>query len=247
MKQLMGGILVLTLVGCGMVSEKPYRHLDSQYDGTLPFNLVIGTRAAPELLPPGPGAGVWNSEAASFENKVLKSSAQAYLKTGNAREAHGADAVATFAHYFSNTGDDFSLDVESMRNDLPSVQELWSELAEGVLQQIAGISLSNFTFTSDAAALGHIAKEESENWYLAIAGYSYWVSGDVSTEAGQRRVEMTLHIWDRYDWDPGVVVPINTPLGVINIDQDRVGAFHRQGLAREYDSVGSLVEVLEGR
>ena len=85
-----------------------------------------------------------------------------------------------------------------------------------------------------------IARSESENWYLAIAGFSFWISGHIEVGAtGDISGQVQFNLWDRYDWDPGTVIPISTPFGRIDIDQDRVGEFHRQGLAKEFDTRAS--------
>ena len=125
--------------------------------------------------------------------------------------------------------------------DVPRVQSLYDELLVQLKNEALTQREGKTLFTLKDAKVSTIDRAESENWYLAVAGFSYWISGDVDIDAnGQIIGRVTLGFWDRYDWDPGVVIPIPTPFGQINVDQDRVGEFHRQGLAKEYDSVGSL-------
>ena len=50
------------------------------------------------------------------------------------------------------------------------------------------------------------------------------------------RARLRLHVYDRYNWDGGKSV---TLFGIKITDQF-MGEFHRQGLAREFDCVGSV-------
>ncbi|MET0387542.1 MAG: hypothetical protein ABW321_16345, partial [Polyangiales bacterium] len=49
-------------------------------------------------------------------------------------------------------------------------------------------------------------------------------------------LDFRYKVFDRYNWDRGKKVTILT----VKVTDDFMGEFHRQGLAREYDCVGSV-------
>ena len=235
-------LALVPLVGCG---ENPSASLQDQsrFQADSPF--VIGTNEAPPLKAPGPGAGEWNSEPASPLNVMIARMMPGFLASPSTREQWGEEAAATFAHYFENTGDDFTVDPARLLVEVPRLDALLRDLESHIhtfaLETAAAEDEGLWLFASKEAQSDIITREESENWYLAVNAYSWYVTGRIEKTLGtEPKVEWSWHIWDRYDWDPGVRVPIDTPLGRIVLDQDRVGEFHRQGLAKEFTTVGSL-------
>ncbi len=228
-------LATLTLLGCGSAEQNSVLKVRTS---TL---FEWGTQKTPELVPPGPGAGEWNSETARLDNIALARSAKTYLATGDARTRYGVEAAGTFLQYFKNDGKDYAVQLEKLVADVPRIQALYDDLLVQLKNEALTLGEGKTLFTLKDAKVSTVDRSESENWYLAVAGFSYWISGDIEIDAeGQIAGRVTLGLWDRYDWDPGVVIPIPTPFGEINVDQDRVGEFHRQGLAKEYSTVGSL-------
>jgi len=225
----------LVFLGCG--GNQKITKLNSNTASLFEW----GVEKVPDLTPPGPGAGEWNSEPASLDNIALARSAKIYLASSDARNRYGIEAAETFLQYFKNNGENYSVVLPRLLADVPRVQALYDELLDQLKEEALIQSEGNTFFTLKEARVSTIERAESENWYLAVAGFSYWISGDIAIEKdGRVSGRITLGFWDRYDWDPGVVIPIPTPFGQVDVDQDRVGEFHRQGLAKEYDSVGSL-------
>ncbi len=200
--------------------------------------LVLGSQLDPELTA-GPGAGVWNSEPKSFENRIIAESALKFLATGEARRQWGDEAAGTFHHYFENNGRDYKINVSKMLKEVPSLQEKYEACLALIDELAAPLADGEYMFTTKEAGAGAVSRQESENWYLAVAGYRFWIKGTIAVVDGTASIAPTFNIWDRYDWDPGVKIPIDTPLGRIIIDQERVGEFHRQGLAKEFNSFGT--------
>ena len=85
---------------------------------------------------------------------------------------------------------------------------------------------------------------ESPDWFFGIGGYTRWGKGEatISTNTIDRHyeVEFVYCFYDRYNWDGGKSVHF----GNIEVTDEFMGEFHRQGLAREYDCVGSLTRKL---
>jgi hypothetical protein len=227
-------LAVLTAAGCGRTDRGSSALKD---DNEL---FVWDTDAAPELRA-GPGAGEWNSERPRPDNVVLARSAKSYLGTSDARQRYGDEAAGTFRHYFDNDGAVYAVSLPKLLNDVPRVFALYENLMKQARAAVTARSRGTHLFSMREAAVTSIDRAEDENWYLAVAGFSYWISGSlVLGDDDSVGGTVTLHLWDRYDWDPGVVIPISTPFGRVDVDQDRVGEFHRQGLAREFDTTGSL-------
>jgi len=159
----------------------------------------------------------------------------------------GKEAADSFSHYFDNNGTDFTIEPSRLFGEVPKAAAIHAEARRSVLALMelmrADLKAGDYRFASLAAGASVVSKAESNNWYLAVAAYSWFVTGEATvTESGDVHGSWSWHLWDRYDWDPGVSVPVDTPLGTIRIDQDRVAQFHRQGLAREFTTVGSITE-----
>lgn len=203
------------------------------------LKLILGSQRDPQIES-RPGAGEWNSETKSFENRIVAKSALKFFATEQARQQWGDEAATALHHYFENNGRDLRLDVSKLIQDVSSVKEKF-ELSRQLAKDLSlGLSDGIYLFTSEQAGTGLITKEDSENWYLAVAGYCFWIKGKIVIADGKTNITSEFTIWDRYDWDPGVQVQIDTPIGPIVVDQDRIGEFHRQGLAKEFNFFGSI-------
>ena len=217
-------------------------------DGGLVY--VAGTRAAPPLRAPGPGAGAWNSTPWTMTLWSEAQAIRAYLATDFARQKYGREACEAFSHYFDNTGLIWTFDAGKLGQDVPHVGAVMdreiaraAEFAREIAREITGANNGRTVteFTSREALPGRVERAQSLNWYLAVADFSYYVTGRVERDAcghGCARAEIIFHVWDRYDWDPGPIVRIHTPAGPVDVDQDHVGEFHRQGIAKEFTSLG---------
>lgn len=197
----------------------------------------------PDLSRPvNAGAGVWKSQPATLKMRLEAAAVRTYLATSYARNKYGEEATGALRHYFSNTGLAWEFDGEKLLRDVPAVSELVeSEIGQAAdfASSMSGDDVMNFSST---AALGsRIRREDNLNWYLAIGSFQYYITGQVDPSgcAGScRRVTVYFHFHDRYDWDAGPVVNLQTPAGVVRVDQRHIGEFHRQGLAREFTSIG---------
>lgn len=223
------------LHGCGA-------NLSSSLHGrSASENFRWGNTTPPELNPPGPGAGEWNSELPTLENIMLAKAAKGYLASPGAAQRYGVEAAGTFGHYFDNDGRDYSVALERLLKAVPRVANLYEVLIAELEAAAVTFLPGQYQFSMHVPRVSAIERSEDENWYLAVNGFSYWISGSIAVD--DARVigkNIVLHLWDRYDWDPGVEIPINTPLGPITVDQERVGEFHRQGLAKEFSTVAQV-------
>jgi hypothetical protein len=96
-----------------------------------------------------------------------------------------------------------------------------------------------FQVTTDWAGY-YATKDESWDWYYGVGGYSYAYGAEVTVTQGadgqpQVEVNYQMHVFDRYNWDPGKVVTI---LGQTVADAS-LGELHQAGLAHEYEIRGT--------
>ncbi|MCC7338680.1 MAG: peptidoglycan-binding protein [Pirellulaceae bacterium] len=105
-----------------------------------------------------------------------------------------------------------------------------------------------------------IATANYGSWYYAVNGFQYWGMATVfvTMENGVKTYQMhfTFNIYDRYNWDLGeksITIDLtdygapDTNNNLITVDDQTVGEFVRQGLAREFDTRGAFVEIISWR
>lgn len=195
-------------------------------------------------ITPDPGAGAWNSEPTTAEMVAKKAAIIAIL--GAAYAVVGDDAANHMAHYLRGSGNDYTIDLADLLDDVTGEKELYNrELAEAKRYVETCGRTGRFEITSNSARGGYIQQKENRNWYFAVGGYSAWGKGiaDVTTNAaGQKsyKLEFEYKFYDRYNWDGGKSV---TLFGQ-TITDAFMGRFHREGLAREFDMRGSVKETV---
>jgi hypothetical protein len=154
--------------------------------------------------------------------------------------AIGWDATKNMEHYFGNSGDDLTLNIESMIRDVKGERDVY--LAELLMarQFCQTLPVGTHQITSASTSGGYAKKSESWNWFFATGGYSSWGKGRVvvTKVANDFNYELDFeyHFFDRYNWDGGKSVTI---FGV-TITDAFMGRFHREGLAKEYDMYGTM-------
>jgi LysM domain-containing protein len=199
-------------------------------------NYTLGT-ADPKLTP-DPGAGVWASKSKTaktlaFKAMILEILPEAYFIVGD-------DATKHMQHYLNNIGTTYTIDLKGMLDDVKSAKKYQeAELAEAqafVETLPAGVH----QITSQNVTNGYNYKSENWNWFFAIGGYSLWGKGTARVSIvgplANYTLDFELKFYDRYNWDGGKSV---TLLG-ITITDETMGELHRQGLAKEFDCIGSL-------
>jgi RHS repeat-associated protein len=185
-----------------------------------------------------PGAGKWNSEPWTMSMWSLKQSIQVGI---TAVWIGMPDAVAHLRHYFDESGSDYTIRLQTMIDDVPSAKNLYN--GEMSLAQVFVESLSDgkHTITSGSPSGGYNRKEENWNWFYAVGGYSAWGKGNATACKGEYTLEFEYKFHDRYNWDAGKSVTI---MGKEVSDQF-MGEFHRQGLAKEFEMLGSVKKTIK--
>ena len=195
----------------------------------------------PRIIP-DKGAGIWNSKPTEILMQVKKAGIIQVL--GPAYVLIGDDAVKHMAHYLNNTGNPLTIDLEGMVAEVPSAKILFEREVQRIKLYVQQLPSGTFDVTSTHAVNGYNGKGESPNWFFAVGGYSVWTKGKatiVGTGPGHEcKLELEYKFYDRYNWDGGKHVYI----AGIEITDEAMGEFHRQGIAKEYDEVGSFRRTL---
>ncbi len=199
-------------------------------------NYRIGTDDP--TLKPDPGAGAWNSVPKQLKYRLLGAEIVNHLP--HAAAVVGIDAAKNMLHYFGNTGADLTIDLAKMLQDVPAAQDAFNTEYWAARKFVESLPPGIHAITSEKVTHGYNAKADGVNWYFAIGGYSVWGKGtaDVASVGGAASylLDFEFKFFDRYNWDAGKSV---TLFGV-TITDSFMGEFHRQGLAREFNCVGSL-------
>lgn len=192
-----------------------------------------------------PGAGAWDSRPLTFSAATQAAGIIAAINSGATDVYPGPNATKHMKHYFGNTGRDYTIDLEGMIRSTNRAKQAMVAEANQAFRFIQLLPPGTHRFTSKSAESSYNYQNETNDWFFAIGGYSYWGKGIATvTEAGGPRryeVEFHYHFFDRYNWDGGKEVRLPNPLGdPIVITDEFMGEFHRQGLAREFDCYGKV-------
>ncbi|KAL9103481.1 MAG: hypothetical protein Q9163_001477 [Psora crenata] len=184
----------------------------------------------------GDGIGPYDSQDAGIGDRLDK--AKFYAVAVAAGELNLVNAERGMRHYLGNSGDDLNVSPEAMMNGLPKFRESVKVLAQNeaaaAYKTIAGAT-GEKAFSSRWGNF-YATKDMSWDWYFAIGGYSYSVTGVVTkTSGGTGSLKYRVHVFDRYNWDSGKSVDI----GPFHFEDTELGNLHLKGLAKEYTVRGS--------
>ncbi len=199
-------------------------------------NYEIGTADLAVL--PDPAEPRWNTRPAEASYRTLWAAIWQVLP--HAYATIGDDAVKHMAHYLSNTGRPYTIDLEGMIDEVPRARNRFKAEVAQARMFAEKLPAGNYPIRSRNSQGSYNYKEENWNWFFAIGGYKSWGCGDlvIRDDSGSRRYQLDFEykLHDRYNWDKGKSVTI---VG-ITVTDEFMGEFHRQGLAQHFDCIGSI-------
>ncbi|TDC99287.1 hypothetical protein E1292_32415 [Nonomuraea deserti] len=140
------------------------------------------------------------------------------------------EAADTFKHYMDGSGDDYHIDYDKAYRDDKLIRDAVDaeirraqENAERLYRESGR---QNFQMTGEPT---QIKETETKNWEFALGRHSIWGSADVRVDGNQATMDITVHAYDRYNF--------NREDKWINQDN---GRFETLGWARSYDTHGGL-------
>jgi hypothetical protein len=237
--------------------------LQGAYEGTLRAyakgfpTTASGFRPPPDEQTPIPGPPpepTPDGGAGEFDSDPWYSKTDDYLFESIAYDAADAaeligytDAARHLRHYLGASGEDLNVDPDHIMRDVNSFQQAVDQTAASEINRIAAEAAASGQYGTPVQFTtpwqGHyLTKEEDANWFYAMGGIQYSVSGVVTVHppeepGGQPRVEVDYqtNVWDRYNWDEGK----ETNIGPITISDEQMAELHRAGVAQEYDMTGT--------
>jgi hypothetical protein len=197
--------------------------------------------------PTDPGAGDHGSDPwyTTVDDRIMKALAN---DAATFADAIGwTHAAAHLRHYLDNSGADLTVSPDQIGRDVPSFQGKVDQTMAAEMRRITAEAQASGTYGQpvqfSSGWRGHyIGPEQSKDWYYAMGGVQYSVTGVATVHppdhpGGQSRVEMDYktHVFDRYNWDGGK----QTQIGPFTITDDEMAEMHRAGVAQEFNMSGS--------
>lgn len=182
---------------------------------------------------------LYGSDVASFEDFMSSEKWKATLAGAGLMRPDLSDATEAYAHYWSNTGDDWFFDYEKAYRDDSGVradidQQIAS--AQKAAEELIGIGNSSFSFTGQPSTTSHYPA--TENWQKAIGGHQQWSSGNVIVYGGTATMTVTVHADDHYNFNRGQADIAS------NVPDEENGRFAEIGWAKPFDSSGSVTRTV---
>lgn len=195
--------------------------------------------ADPPKAATGDGIGPYASQPASWHDKLDKAK---FVSVAVAAGAIGlVNAERNLHHYLANDGSDLAIPPEKILGGLPQLRNAVKALAQNQATaaykrvSASGGGPGERAFSSPWKNF-YATKDQSLDWFFALGGFSYSVTGVVvRSGVGAGSLKYQVHIFDRYNWDAGKSVDI----GPFHFEDTELGNLHLKGLAREYTVRGT--------
>jgi RHS repeat-associated protein len=196
------------------------------------------------IYSPDKGSGKWNSERGSFGLRLHTMLLSDALLTSSF--VYWPDAMAHLSHYFSNTGTDYTIRFSKMIDDVPAVKSAFNSelnMARKFAETVRVPHRNNYSFliTSQEMYPGVNDPSFDKNWYYAVGSHWTWGKGVVVVCGDKYTLEFEYKFRDTYNWDAGKDVTISG----VTIGDEQMGAFHKWGVAREFEMFGSVKKTVK--
>lgn len=203
--------------------------------------------APPPNPPTDPGAGEHGSDPWYSRGDDL------FMRDAAGTAAMFADGIgwthasAHLRHYLDNSGTDLAVSPDEMMRDVDRFRSEVDKTTAAEMRRIAADAEANGTYGKPTQFSSewkgeYIGPEDSKDWYYAMGGVQYSVTGVATAHppeqpGGEPRIEMDYktHVFDRYNWDGGK----ETDIGPVTISDDSMAEMHRAGVAQEFNMSGS--------
>jgi hypothetical protein len=194
-----------------------------------------------------PGAGKHGSDSwwTTFDDRIMKNLAEdAAVFADTIGWTHAAHNLQ---HYLDNSGDPLTVDPDEIGRDVSDFQHKVDQTVTGQMRRLATEAAASGNYgTPVPFSTGwndyYLGPEKSKDWYYAMGGIQYSVSGVATVHppdhpGGEPRIEIDYqtHVHDYYNWDHGK----QTEIGPFTIKDDTMAEMHRAGVAQEYTITGT--------
>ena len=208
----------------------------------------------PNEVPPlgKEGSGIYHSRKPTGDDYAHYEAAKnlVELATLTGRD----DAARNLDHYLHGNGAVLSPDIKSMLSEIPGFSDAVSMNYLGLRNTVGNYISNNYQggtqkFLISTPWQSHDSIEG--NWHFAMGLFRFKQSALVTVSPGNGgqlrvRLDTTLHVFDRYNWDPpkkasiGPKTYFGVRFGRMTIYDADMAKLHQSGLAKEYEIRGSL-------
>lgn len=175
--------------------------------------------------------------------KLLKWRAK--LEGAEALRPDLADGTAAYRHFLDGGGADRTINYEryllndaSGQTTLANVIAYTQRHAQTLCPENGSVQITSQAFTVGQSSYFSMPYPDTENWQKAIGGHNIWVSANVrcatSGKSKTYSMDMTIHMEDRYNFNPGQA---DIATGIPDSDN---GIFEVTGLAKQYMNRGTV-------
>lgn len=182
---------------------------------------------------------VWNSDDADAGDWASAAKWKSKMAGARVLRSDLGDALDAYDHYWSNTGDTFTIDYERAYRDDAGVR---SNVDDEVARALAGAdriaSTGAVSFSMTGAASGTSSYPVTENWQKTVGGYQQWGSADVVVNRDTVTMTVTVHAEDYYNFNRGQAdIASGAP-------DDENGRFTEVGWAKPFPTTGSVTRTV---
>ncbi len=197
----------------GVVGQQTMSSLDEYFymqsnPAPIPAPIQPSEPISESIPPPPPdptpeegkpdGIGPYNSQPAGVLDQIEKQALVAIAATSSVALPN---AGKNLKHYLDNTGDDLIVNPENIMNDIPDLRSLVKILAKKcAVEAYNSIGEESGSKAFSSKWEQHYPTRLSD-WFFALGGYSYSVTGVVTKSATGGLLQYQVHIFDRYNWD----------------------------------------------
>ncbi len=193
---------------------------------------IIGS-ASPRIRADS-GSGQWGSEMPE-KSSYLKKQGIVQSVIPYARLLY-PDAADHLQHFFDNTGTDYQVNLQRIVETTDAGRDLYLSQRNAAMDFATAHAVDGAPLSFVSQILEQRRFSNDENWMRASGTFSGWSNATITKNGDQYSMDFDLHYFDPYNWNTGQSFP---SFGV-DVKDSSMALFHRQGLAKDYNLVGSL-------
>ena len=180
------------------------------------------------------GSGQWGSETPEISSYFKKGFVEQTILP-YARLIY-PDAADHLRHYFGNTGLDYRVNLQRIVETTDAGRDFYLSQQNAAMNFASDNAVEGIPLSFSSQRMEQRRFSGDENWMRASGTFSGWSNATVVRTGNSFSMNFDLHYFDPYNWNNGQEF---TSFGV-DVKDDFMAAFHKQGLAREFNLVGLL-------
>ncbi|MGW5688712.1 WXG100-like domain-containing protein [Nonomuraea sp. NPDC003754] len=148
------------------------------------------------------------------------------------------DGLDAYEHYMGGSGSDFEVDYEKAYREDSQVRYSVDMAISNAQDEAARLHRESGRTSFQMTGLPTHGDTVTENWDKAIGMHAIWGSGNVTVEGNRATMEITMHVYDRYNFNAGSADKAT------GIPDNENGRFESLGWATSFNTRGSLTRTV---